>query len=127
MVEKSWTKSGFPDVPWFISASNLAYSPDPSSVDAKSTRTLTVSGIALESPSLFTKENASFNSSIGEFLVKSTFAPVKCMWFDPASITKWSSVGPLSSLIVMSESSPWINIVLFKNLHLSYLAERSGL
>jgi hypothetical protein len=114
LVEKSWTRSGFPDVPWFISASNLAYSPDPSSVDAKSTRTLTVSGIALESPSLFTKENANFNSSVGEFLVKSTLAPVKWIWFEPDSITKWSSVGPLSSLMVRSESSPSINIVLFK-------------
>ena len=47
-----------------------------------------MSGIAEELPFLLTKENASLNSSLGEFLLKSTCGPVKCMWFDPDSITK---------------------------------------
>jgi hypothetical protein len=46
------------------------------SVDAKSTKILIVSGIALEFPFLLTKENASLSSSIGDFLVKSIFDQV---------------------------------------------------
>jgi hypothetical protein len=48
-----------PDVPWFISASKRAYSLP--SVDANSTRTLTVSGINPELPFLFIKEKANLN------------------------------------------------------------------
>jgi hypothetical protein len=38
-----------------------------------------VSGTVAESPSLLTKENANLNSSVGEFLEKSTFGAVKCI------------------------------------------------
>jgi hypothetical protein len=48
-----------------------------------------VSGIAEELPFLLTKENANLNSSLGEFLLKSTCGLVKCIWFDPALIIKW--------------------------------------
>jgi hypothetical protein len=71
-----------------MSTSNLAYtSGSATSVPAKSTNSLIVSGTATESPSLLTKENASLNSSVGEFLEKSTFGAVRCIWFDPGSIT----------------------------------------
>ena len=78
--------SKFPELPCATSASNLANSLP--SVEENSTNILTISGIAEELPVLLTIENASLSSSIGEFLVKSTFAPVKRIWFDPFSITK---------------------------------------
>ena len=74
MVVKSYSPT---PTPFINSASNLANSPLPESVEEKSTRILTVSGTATESPSLLIKENAKRSSSIGEFLVKSTLAPVK--------------------------------------------------
>jgi hypothetical protein len=75
-VSKSYAP---PLLSFTTSASNLAYSAVSVSVDANSTRTLTLSGISFDVPSLFITENASLNSSVGEFLVKSTLAPVKCI------------------------------------------------
>ena len=76
-LHENFESSKFPELPCSISASNLAnWLP---SVEEKLTNTLTVSGIAVELPVLLTIENANLSSSIGEFLEKSTFAPVKRM------------------------------------------------
>jgi hypothetical protein len=75
-------------------------------VPAKSINILIVSGTDTESPSLLTKENANLNSSVGEFLEKSTFGAVKCMWFEPGSITIWSTPPEPPPSRLKSESSP---------------------
>ena len=96
------------------------------SVAAKSIKILIVSGLVAESPSLFTKEKASLNSSTGEFCEKSTLGEARCIWF-PESTTKLSTPPEPPPSKLKSESFPLIRIVLFKNLALSYLARRSTL
>jgi len=110
-----------------MSTSNLAKTAGLAmSVSAKSINILMVSGTDSDSPSLLIKEKANLSSSVGEFLEKSTFGEVKCIWF-PESITIWSTPPEPPPSRLKSESFPWINIALFKNLGRSYLFERSKL